>query len=85
MNYKLKLMGSITDGKYTESFSEEDVVHLVIEKGDRKLFYETNDLFLKDKKIVERLKKLVEDMDTHGDVPKSWVKDVLMRKIIGDK
>ena len=84
MNYKLKLMGSITDGQYTESFSEEDVVHLVIEKGDRKLFYETNDLFLKNKKIVERLKKLVEDMDTHGDVAKIWVKEVLMRRIIGD-
>ena len=34
--------------------------------------------------IVERLKKLIEEMDVHGDVPKSWVKDVLKRKIIGD-
>jgi len=37
------------------------------------------------KEIVERLKQLILDMDTHGDVAKIWVKEVLLKKVLGEK
>ncbi len=36
-----------------------------------------------DRAIVERLEKLINTMDIHGDVAKVWVKDVLLRVVRG--
>jgi len=41
--------------------------------------------FTKYRIVYERLKKLIEEMDSHGDVAKIWVREVLLKKVLGEE
>jgi len=68
VEYKLKLTGNITQGGYTEHFTEKDVVHIDIQKGDKKLFYESNDEFRRLRELEQRLKKRIEGLENQKPI-----------------
>jgi len=63
---KLKLTGRITDkAGIAFSFTEENVTKMEIEDGDKRLYYEVNEISIK---IAERIKALENDIQEYNRI-----------------
>ena len=56
-----------------------------LDEKEQKELEELEEKLYRNLDVIERLKKLIEEMDTHGDVAKIWVKEVLLKKVLGEK